>query len=154
LLRADIWEWLEHVKAVNSHDCCRPEVQVVRLRDQFALPAALVYSPEHTLVLRCPRTPSSSCCAAHTVCAATAHSCVFRPFAVRRVQLFAASAVYGVTQRRTSHEQSLPTSGPVSSLPGWVTVFGRVYVCVTSQLGQLSLASLLGRLIEYQLRLG
>jgi len=30
-------------------------------------------------------------------------------------------------------------------LPGWVTVF---------QLGQLSLASLRGRLIEYQLRLG
>jgi len=33
---------------------------------------------------------------------------------------------------------------------GWVTVFGRVI----SQLGQLSLASLRGRLIEYQLRLG
>jgi len=32
---------------------------------------------------------------------------------------------------------------------GWVTVFGRVY-----QLGQLSFASLRGRLIEYQLRLG
>jgi len=68
-------------------------------------------------------------------------------------------------------------------VPGWVTVFGRVYhlgICnvpaadspdylptllstpgfyflvffVTSQLGQLSLASLRGRLIEYQLRLG
>ena len=43
---------------------------------------------------------------------------------------------------------------------GWVTVFGRVYRiglpsrAVTSQLGQLSLASLRGRLIEYQLRLG
>ena len=36
-------------------------------------------------------------------------------------------------------------------VPGWVTVFGRV---VISQLGQLSLASLRGRLIEYQLRLG
>ena len=32
---------------------------------------------------------------------------------------------------------------------GWVTVFGRAY-----HLGQLSLASLWGRLIEYQLRLG
>jgi len=43
-------------------------------------------------------------------------------------------------------------------VPGWVTVFGRVtgipYRYVTSQLGQLSLASLRGRLIEYQLRLG
>ena len=41
-------------------------------------------------------------------------------------------------------------------VPGWVTVFGRVYRpsrYVTSQLGQLSLASLRGRLIEYQLRL-
>ena len=38
-------------------------------------------------------------------------------------------------------------------VPGWVTVFGRVpYRYVTSQLGQLSLASLRGRLIEYQLR--
>jgi len=41
-------------------------------------------------------------------------------------------------------------------LPGWVTVFGRIPSrYVTSQLGQLSLASLRGRLIEYyQLRLG
>jgi len=42
-------------------------------------------------------------------------------------------------------------------LLGWVTVFGWVYrrgIYVTSQLGQLSLASLRGRLIEYQLRLG
>jgi len=39
---------------------------------------------------------------------------------------------------------------------GWVTVFGRVYHtrAVASQLGQLSLASLRGRLIEYQLWLG
>jgi len=39
---------------------------------------------------------------------------------------------------------------------GWVTVFwaGIPSQCVTSQLGQLSLASLQGRLIEYQLRLG
>ena len=41
---------------------------------------------------------------------------------------------------------------------GWVTVFGRVYSVpsryATSQLGQLSLASLRGRWIEYQLRLG
>jgi len=39
---------------------------------------------------------------------------------------------------------------------GWVTVFGRVYhlgTYVTNQLGQLSLASLRGRLTEYQLRL-
>jgi len=34
-------------------------------------------------------------------------------------------------------------------VPGWVTVFGRLY-----QLGQLSFASLRRRLIEYQLRLG
>jgi len=40
-------------------------------------------------------------------------------------------------------------------LPGWVTVFGRVYhLGQLGQLGQLSLASLRGRLIEYQLRLG
>jgi len=42
-------------------------------------------------------------------------------------------------------------------VPGWVTVFGRVCIpsrYVTSRLGQLSLASLRGRLIEYQLRLG
>ena len=43
-------------------------------------------------------------------------------------------------------------------VPGWVTVFGRVYHLgnryVTSQLGQISLASLRGRLIQYQLRLG
>jgi len=40
-------------------------------------------------------------------------------------------------------------------VPGWVT--GRAGIpsrYVTSQLGQLSLASLQGRLIEYQLRLG
>jgi len=40
---------------------------------------------------------------------------------------------------------------------GWVTVCMRVGIrlrYVTSQLGQLSLASLRGRLIEYQLRLG
>ena len=36
---------------------------------------------------------------------------------------------------------------------GSVTVFGRVYH-LGSQLGQLSLASLRGRLIEYQLRVG
>jgi len=35
---------------------------------------------------------------------------------------------------------------------GWVAVFRRVYHL--SQLGQLSLTSLRGRLIEYQLRLG
>jgi len=43
-------------------------------------------------------------------------------------------------------------------VPGWVTVFGRYRGLpsryVTSQLGQLSLASLRGRLVEYQLRLG
>ena len=42
-------------------------------------------------------------------------------------------------------------------LPGWVTVRLRAGIpsrYVTSQLGQLSLASLRGRLIEYQLRLG
>jgi len=42
-------------------------------------------------------------------------------------------------------------------VPGWVTVFGpggyTISVC-KSQLGQLSLAPLRGRLIEYQLRLG
>ena len=39
-------------------------------------------------------------------------------------------------------------------LLGWVTVFGRIRTrCVTSQLGQRSLASLRGRLIGYQLRL-
>ena len=39
---------------------------------------------------------------------------------------------------------------------GWVTVFERVMPSqyVTSQLGQLNLASRRGRLIEYQLRLG
>jgi len=39
---------------------------------------------------------------------------------------------------------------------GWVTVFraGIPSRAVTSQLGQLSLTSLRGRLIEYQLRLG
>ena len=37
-------------------------------------------------------------------------------------------------------------------VPGWATVFGRVYHL--GQLGQLSLASPRGRLIEYQLRLG
>ena len=41
-------------------------------------------------------------------------------------------------------------------VPGWVTVFGRVYHLgiIKSQPDQLSLASLRGRLIEYQLRLG
>ena len=40
-------------------------------------------------------------------------------------------------------------------VPGWVTVFGRIPSrYVTSQLGQLSLASLRDRLIEHQLRLG
>jgi len=39
---------------------------------------------------------------------------------------------------------------------GWVTIFGRVYHLGMYQgkLGQLGLASLRGRLIEYQLRLG
>ena len=45
---------------------------------------------------------------------------------------------------------------PARLVPGWVTVFGRFLPSryVISQLGQLSLASLRGRLIEYQLRLG
>ena len=38
-------------------------------------------------------------------------------------------------------------------VPGWVTVFLHTSRYVTSQLGQLSLAFLWGRLIEYQLRL-
>ena len=40
-------------------------------------------------------------------------------------------------------------------VPGWVTIFGRVYHLgiIKSQPDQLSLASLRGRLIEYQLRL-
>ena len=37
---------------------------------------------------------------------------------------------------------------------GWVTALGRVYRYVVSQLGRLSLASLRGRLIEYQLWMG
>jgi len=43
----------------------------------------------------------------------------------------------------------------VRLLRGWVTVWGQIpYRYVTSQLGQLSLASFRGRLIEYQLWLG
>jgi len=39
-------------------------------------------------------------------------------------------------------------------VPGWVTGFGRLNrLGITKQLGQLSLASLWGRLIEYQLQL-
>jgi len=48
---------------------------------------------------------------------------------------------------------SIPTSGPVSTWMGdrlWAGIPSRY---VTSQLGQLSLASFRGRLIEYQLRL-
>ena len=42
-------------------------------------------------------------------------------------------------------------------VPGWVTVYIRAGIpsrYVTSQLGQLTLPSVRGRLIEYQLRLG
>jgi len=52
---------------------------------------------------------------------------------------------------------SLHTHAHTHTQLGWVTVFERVYhvgLYVISQLGQLSLASLRGRLIEYQLRLG
>ena len=38
-------------------------------------------------------------------------------------------------------------------VPGWVTVFGRIYH-LDMELGQVSLAPLQGRLIEYHLRLG
>ena len=46
------------------------------------------------------------------------------------------------------------TSGPVSTGIGDRLRVGIPSRYVTSQLGQFSLASLLGRLIEYQLRLG
>ena len=79
----DMAEWLAHVKAVSQHNCCSPQLQYVRLQDEFTLPAALVYSPQRTLVLRCPRT-SSVCCQVGAVCAPTVHSCIFRPFSVRQ----------------------------------------------------------------------
>ena len=78
---SDVSEWLAHVKAVSRHNCCRPQLQVVRLQDEFALPANLIYSPQQTLILRCPQT-SSTCCAVDAVCIATDHSCIFRPFSV------------------------------------------------------------------------
>ena len=78
---SDESEWLAHLKALSRYDCCRPQLQVVRLRDEFTLPATVVYSPQHTLLLRCPST-SSSCCAIGAVCTATVQSCVFRPFSV------------------------------------------------------------------------
>lgn len=78
---SDVSEWLAHVKAVSRHDCCRPQLQVVRLQDKFTLPAALVYSPQRTLVLRCPQA-STGCCAFNAVCTATVQSCIFRPFSV------------------------------------------------------------------------
>ena len=46
------------------------------------------------------------------------------------------------------------TSGPVSTWMGDRLRAGIPSRYLTSQLGQLSLASLRGRLIEYQLRLG
>jgi len=52
------------------------------------------------------------------------------------------------------NERSRRTSGPVTTGMGdrlWAGIPSRA---VTSQLGQLSLASLRGRSIEYQLRLG
>jgi len=70
------------------------------------------------------------------------------------------------SQRNPTHENHYMTRPDPSStfevnprqaqlVLEWVTVFGRIYpVHVTSQLGQLSLASLRGRLIEYQLQLG
>ena len=48
----------------------------------------------------------------------------------------------------------LRTSGPVSTWMGDLLRVGIPSRYVTSQLGQLSLASLWGRLIEYQLWLG
>jgi len=48
-------------------------------------------------------------------------------------------------QRRSSHERSYPTSGPVSTGMG-DRLWADIPSCyVTSQLGQLSLASLRGR---------
>jgi len=51
------------------------------------------------------------------------------------------------------HERSWRTSGPVTTWMGDRLRAGIPSRYVTSQLGQLSLASLRGRLIEYQLRL-
>ena len=52
------------------------------------------------------------------------------------------------------NERSKRTSGPVTTGIGDRLRVGIPSRAVTSQLGQLSLASLRGRLIEYQLRLG
>jgi len=53
-----------------------------------------------------------------------------------------------------SHERSKPTSGPVSTWMGDRLRLGILSRYLSIELGQLSLASLRGRLIEYQLRLG
>jgi len=53
-----------------------------------------------------------------------------------------------------AHERSYRTSGPVSTGMGDRLWAGVPSPYVTSQLGQLSLASLRGRLIKYQHRLG
>jgi len=60
----------------------------------------------------------------------------------------------GVVVSGVRHERSSRTSGPVSTAMGDRLRAGIPSRYVTSQLGQLSLASLRGRLIEYQLRLG
>jgi len=52
------------------------------------------------------------------------------------------------------NEVNARTSGPVTTWMGDRLRAGIPSRAVTSQLGQLSLASLRGRLIEYQLRLG
>ena len=52
------------------------------------------------------------------------------------------------------NERSYPTSGPVTTGIGDRLRAGIPSPAVTNQLGQLSLASIRGRLIEYQLRLG
>ena len=60
----------------------------------------------------------------------------------------------GVVVSGVRNERSSRTSGPVSTGMGDRLRAGIPSRYVTSQLGQLSLASLRGHLIEYQLRLG
>ena len=55
---------------------------------------------------------------------------------------------------RRMNEVNARTAGPVSTWMGDRLRAGIPTRYVTSQLGQLSLASLRGRLVEYQLRLG
>jgi len=75
----------------------------------------------------------------------------------QRLQCLSAALLVGGVAQLVSGVRRVNEVNPRRSrlVLGWVTVYGRVYRLDNNQpTGQISLASLLGGLIEYKLRLG